>query len=76
MTGMTVVERAERKTALLRQTVGLVERLRIVEAEHASLIKQRDDQCRELRAAGVAIKELQEAFGVSRSRIQQILSDS
>lgn len=76
MAGVTVVERAERKAALLRQTVELVERLRVVEGERASLIKQRDDKCRELRVAGTSIRDLQETFGVSRSRIQQILSDS
>lgn len=70
---MTVVERAERKAVLLRQAVDLVERLRENEQEHEGLLFRRDGSCRELRAAGASIKELQEAFGMSRSRVQQIL---
>ncbi|MDL9948382.1 hypothetical protein QSJ19_22940 [Gordonia sp. ABSL11-1] len=72
---MSVVERAERKAALLRRTANLVERLRAVETERDSLIEQRDGQCRELKAAGASIRELQETLGVSRSRVQQILRD-
>lgn len=59
--------------ALLRQAVDLVERLRANELEHEELIDQRDDSCRELKAAGASIKELQEILGMSRSRVQQIL---
>lgn len=70
-----MVERAERKAALLRRTANLVERLRAVETERDSLIEQRDGQCRELKAAGASIRELQETLGVSRSRVQQILRD-
>lgn len=70
---MTVVERAERKAVLLRQAVDLVQRLRAVETERDQLLGQRDGRCRELKAAGASIKELQEALGMSRSRVQQIL---
>lgn len=73
MLAMTVVDRAERKAALLRQTVDLVERLHVVEVERDHLLGQRDGRCRELKAAGASIKELQEALGMSRSRVQQIL---
>ncbi|MBM9467465.1 hypothetical protein [Nakamurella leprariae] len=72
---MSVVARAERKAVLLKQAVDLVDRLRENEAERDELLGRRDGSCRELRAAGASIKELQEAFGMSRSRIQQILSE-
>ncbi|WP_279102660.1 hypothetical protein [Gordonia bronchialis] len=70
---MSVVERALRKAVLLRQAADLVERLRDVESEHDSLIEQRDERLRELKVAGASIRELQETFGLSRSRVQQIL---
>lgn len=74
MVTVTVVERAERKAVLLRQTVELVERLRANESERSALLEQRDGNCRDLRAAGASIKELQEALGdVSRSTVQNIL---
>ena len=76
MVVMTVVERAERKAVLLRQAVDLVELLRENEAERDELLVRRDGRCRELKAAGASIKELQEAFGMSRSRVQQILRGS
>lgn len=58
---------------MLRQAVELAERLRINEAEHNELIDQRNNMCRQLKAAGTSIKELQEVLGMSRSRVQQIL---
>lgn len=70
---VSVVERAMRKAVLLRQAADLVERLRDVEDEHDSLIEQRDERLRELKVAGASIRELQETFGLSRSRVQQIL---
>lgn len=70
---VSVVERALRKAVLLRQAADLVERLRDVESEHDSLIEQRDERLRELKVAGASIRELQETFGLSRSRVQQIL---
>ena len=73
---VTVVERAERKAVLLRQAVDVVERLRVNEIERDELIDQRDGSCRELKAVGASIKELQEALGMSRSRVQQILRRS
>lgn len=73
---MSVLERAERKADLLRQAVGLVERLRENESEHDELLSQRDTSCRALREAGASIKELQEVLGMSRSRVQQILRDT
>ena len=76
MVVMRVVERADRKAALLRRAVDLVERLRENEAERDELLARRDGSCRELKAAGASIKELQEAFGMSRSRVQQILRGS
>ncbi|MBT1190600.1 hypothetical protein [Rhodococcoides kroppenstedtii] len=73
---MTVVERAEQKAVLLRQAVDLVERLRENEEEREGLLVRRDGSCRQLKAAGASIKELQEAFGMSRSRVQQILREA
>ncbi|MEV6656751.1 hypothetical protein [Nocardia fluminea] len=73
---MIVVERAERKAVLLRQAVDLVERLRANAVERDELLCKRDARCRELKAAGASIKELQEALGMSRSRVQQILRES
>lgn len=73
LVGMTAVERAERRVTLLRETAFLAEQVRANEAEHASLLQQRDEKCRELREAGASIADLQEALGVSRSRVQQIL---
>lgn len=70
---MRVVERAERKATLFKEVEALVERVRVNEAEHDNLLRQRDAQCRELRRAGAAISELQEVLGISRSRVQQIL---
>lgn len=70
---MTAIERAEQKVALLKQATVLVERLREVESERDELLGQRDGQCRDLKAAGASIGELQEVLGISRSRIQQIL---
>lgn len=70
---MTVVERAERKVALLRRAVDLVERIHAIETERDRLLDERDGNCRELRAAGASIKELQDVHGMSRSRVQQIL---
>lgn len=72
---MSVVERAERKAVLLKQAADLVDRLRDNEAERDELLGWRDGSCRELKAAGASIRELQEAFGMSRSRVQQILRD-
>lgn len=68
-----MVDRAVKKANLLKQAVDLVERLHANEAEHEHLLVQRDENCRDLRAAGASIKELEEALGVSRSRVQQIL---
>lgn len=76
MTAMTVVDRAEKRADLLKRAVDLVERLRANEAEHEDLLAQRDERCRELKAAGASIKEMEEALGVSRSRVQQILRGS
>ncbi len=73
MSLVRVLERAERKADLLRQTVDLVERLRENESERDALLSQRDGRCRALREAGASIKELQEVLGMSRSRVQQIL---
>jgi hypothetical protein len=73
---MTVVDRAEKKADLLKQVVDLVERLHTNEVEHEQLLRQRDENCRELKAAGASIKELEEALGVSRSRVQQVLRRS
>lgn len=73
---MTVVDRAERKAKLLRQAVTLVERLHANETERSELLGQRDRICRELKKAGASGKELEEATGMSRSRVQQILRES
>ncbi len=73
---MSVVDQAERRVELLKQAVDLAERLHANQTEHQHLLRQRNANCRELKAAGASIKELQEAFGVSRSRVQQILSSS
>lgn len=73
---MTALERAEQKVTLLRQADVIVERLRVNEVEHGKLLDQRDLHCRDLRAAGATIKELQDVLGMSRSRVQQILRGS
>lgn len=73
---MTLVERAEQKADLLRQAVALVERLHANEAEHFALLGQRNTICRELKKVGASGKELAEATGMSRSRVQQILRET
>lgn len=73
---MTVVERAEKEAILMRRAAGLVDDLRANASERERLISQRDDNCSELRAAGASIKELEEVFGISRARVQQILRDT
>lgn len=70
---MYVVERAERKADLLKQAVALVERLHANEIERVELLNRRDTICRELKQAGASGRELEEATGMSRSRVQQIL---
>ncbi|CAD5137986.1 conserved protein of unknown function [Microbacterium sp. Nx66] len=72
---MTAVERAETRVTLLKEAVDIVARLQANEAEHAELLAKRAAVCKALRAAGTPIKELQEALGVSRSRVNQLLSD-
>lgn len=73
---MIVVERAETRLALLKEAVDIVVRLQANEVEHSELLAKRAAACRALRAAGTPIKELQEALRVSRSRVNQMLSEA
>ena len=57
----------------MKQATVAARRLRDNESEHEDLLHERDRLCRELREARIPIKDLQELFGLSRSRIQQIL---
>ena len=72
---MTAVERAETRVALLKDAADIVARLQANETEHGDLLAKRAAACKALRAAGTPIKELQEAFGVSRSRVNQLLNE-
>ncbi|WEG08637.1 hypothetical protein PU630_15535 [Microbacterium horticulturae] len=73
---MTAVERAETRVTLLKEAVDIVARLEANEAEHSELLAKRAEACKALRAAGTPIKELQETLGVSRSRVNQLLSEA
>lgn len=72
---MTAVERAEARVTLLKEAMEIVARLQANAAEHSELLTERSEVCKALRAAGAPIKELQEALGVSRSRVNQMLSE-
>lgn len=70
---MDVTARAERKAALLRGAEELAEQLRKGDAAQKKLLAQRKATCHSLREAGASMDEIQEVFGVGRSRVQQIL---
>lgn len=73
---MSAVRRAEVRVTLLKEAEGIAARLRANDAERSELLVQRAGACKALRAAGTPIKDLEEVLGVSRSRINQMLSDS
>lgn len=70
---MTAVARAETRVALLKEAEAVAGRLRANETEYEKLLEERATTCRDLRNAGVPLKEVQEVLGLSRSRVQQIL---
>jgi len=71
---MTALERAEARAILLKEAVDVAARLQANEAEHAELIARRARTCRALREAGTPVRDLQEALGLSRSRVNQVLT--
>ena len=70
---MKAIDRAQTRVGLLKDAVDLAARISANEAAHVELLDERAQCCRELRAAGVTNEDLQEIFGISRSRVQQLL---
>lgn len=70
---VSVVERAEARVGLLKEATSIAVSLRAIEAKHSELLTRRTEACKALRAAGAPIKDIQEALGVSRSRVNQLL---
>lgn len=70
---MDVLERAEIKVALLKEAKILVGQLLENGSERDELLDKRNAVCKQLRESGASLEELQSTFGISRSRVQQIL---
>lgn len=70
---MDALERAERRVAALGEASQIAQRLRLLEEEQTTLLRQRAATCRALREVGVPLKDIEDVFGISRSRVQQLL---
>lgn len=70
---MDALERAERRLMALSEAQQIAVRLHSLEQEQAALFRQRAETCRGLRDEGVSLKDIQDVFGISRSRVQQLL---
>jgi len=73
---MDALERAERRVATLSEAQQIAQRLRQLEEEQATLLRRRAETCRRLRDTGVPLKDIKDVFGISRSRVQQLLRRS
>ena len=71
--GMTAVERAERRVALLKEAAALAAELRENEAAHDAILERRATACRALRSNGASVADIQDVLGLSRGRVHQIL---
>lgn len=73
ISSVDVVESAEVRLALLKEVTTVVAQLKVNESERVALTAKRQVACKELRAIGLSIGELQQVLGLSRSRVQQVL---
>ncbi|MFE5774607.1 hypothetical protein [Brachybacterium sp. NPDC056505] len=72
---MRATERTERKLSALQNAEMLADQLQRNEREHSDLLERRGETCRALKRTGVSVVDIMEVFGLSRSRVQQILRD-
>ncbi|WP_144589466.1 hypothetical protein [Brevibacterium casei] len=70
---MTAVERAPRRLELPKEVAILVDELRENKATHDLLLERRATLCRELRADGASVANIQHVIGLGRRRVHQIL---